>query len=397
MRSLDIGVFGARGVPSTYSGYETFLSVLLPELAARGHRVTMYCRRGEVPELESYRGVRCVHLPAIATKQLSTLSHGVVAGVRARLAGHDVLLVVNVANALACSFCRALGQPVVLNTDGQEWLRGKWGRVARGIFLGSAHLARWGSGALVSDCRSMQAIYRERFRADSTVIPYCRPDTEPADGRDGRDALDAAGVAPRRYFVIAGRLTPENRMDAIAEAYVRLPLDVPLLVLGAANYRSEVTATLARLESEAPGKVLVGGHVDDRRAFTSLLANALGYIHGHTVGGINPVLVEAMACGARIAAVDTPFNREALAGCGNYFGIDLADLGPVLEAIRDEPAEANQASRDAARERARDQFDLSDVADAYERLLAAAAGRSAWKTARLVTRWEAAASVPSAG
>ncbi len=392
--SLDIGVFGARGIPSTYSGYETFLSVLLPELAARGHRVTMYCRRGEVPGLESYRGVRCVHLPAIATKQLSTLSHGVVAGARARLARHDVLLVVNVANALACAVCRALGQPVVLNTDGQEWLRGKWGRVARGVFLGSAHLARWGSGALVSDCRSMQAIYRERFGADSTVIPYCRPEVEPADGSG---ALDAAGVEARRYFVIAGRLTPENRIDAIAEAYVRTALDVPLLVLGAANYRSEVAANLARLEAEAPGKVLVGGHVDDRRAFTSLLANALGYVHGHTVGGINPVLVEAMACGARIAAVDTPFNREALAGCGDYFAIGLGDLGPVLQRIREEPAEDGEARRGAARARAREQFDLGDVADAYEQLLAAAAGRSAWKTARLVTRWEAAASVPSTG
>lgn len=72
--SLDIGVFGARGIPSTYSGYETFLTVLLPDLAARGHRVTMYCRAGEVESSGSYRGVRRVVLPSVASKQLSTLT-----------------------------------------------------------------------------------------------------------------------------------------------------------------------------------------------------------------------------------------------------------------------------------------------------------------------------------
>src|SRR3954451_19497438 len=96
---LNVGVYGARGIPSTYSGYETFLTTLLPALAQRGHEVTMYCRRGQTAQSGRYQGVRRVVLPAIPGKQFNTLSHGAFAAVAARSRRHDVVLVVNVANA----------------------------------------------------------------------------------------------------------------------------------------------------------------------------------------------------------------------------------------------------------------------------------------------------------
>ena len=85
-RQLNVGVYGARGIPSTYGGYETFLTALLPELASRGHQVTTYCRRSEGVEDGEYEGVKRVWLPEIATKQLSTLSHGLIASLMARRA-----------------------------------------------------------------------------------------------------------------------------------------------------------------------------------------------------------------------------------------------------------------------------------------------------------------------
>ena len=130
-RSLSIGVYGARGVPSTYSGYETFLSTMLPQLVERGHDVTMYCRRSDGFEPTDWKGVHRRVLPDLSGKTTSTLSHGLLAALAARRARHDVVLVVNVANAAYCAIGRFTGQPTVLNTDGQEWKRGKWGRVAR--------------------------------------------------------------------------------------------------------------------------------------------------------------------------------------------------------------------------------------------------------------------------
>lgn len=379
--SLDIGVFGPRGIPSTYSGYETFLTVLLPELVARGHRVTMYCRRGEVERHATYRGVRCVHLPALATKQLSTLSHGWISAACARFAHHDVVFVLNVANAPACLVARALGERIVLNTDGQEWRRSKWGVLGRAVFLGSAHLARWAASGLVSDSVGMEDIYRSRFKCSSTVIPYCWTGLEPAPP----SALAELGVQAREFFVVAGRLNPENNIDAIATAYLRHDLPLPLVVLGTANYRSPVTRRLRAMADDDP-RLIVAGHLADRGLFARALADSVAYLHGHSVGGINPSLVEAMGCGARIVALDTVFNREALGDTGDYFA-DPAGLGPVLTRVSAETQAAGEAKRQAASARARSRFSLKAVADAHEALFTAVAGGPVWSHSDVATEW----------
>ena len=182
VRPMNIGVYGSRGIPSTYSGYETFLTVLLPELVRRGHAVTIYCRRGAVPEQPEYKGVKKRFLRSLQTKELGTLTHGALSAIATRVRNHDVVLVVNPANALFCWGATLTGQPVVLNTDGQEWLRGKWGPVGRRAFRFFASIAGRASTALISDSVAMAHVYRDEFAAGSTVIPYCWTDLTPEGG-----------------------------------------------------------------------------------------------------------------------------------------------------------------------------------------------------------------------
>lgn len=385
MATLDIGVFGARAIPSTYSGYETFLTTLLPALAARGHRVRMYCRQGETEGTGPYAGVERVVLPAVPGKQLNTLSHGAIASLRARLARHDVTLVVNVANAPYCALHRWTGRAVVLNTDGQEWLRSKWGRGARAYFRGCAHVAKGCATALVSDCAAMAAVYGDQFGAASTVIPYCVPAQPLAPAAAVCARL---GVEPDRYFVIAARWNPENNVDTIAGAYSRTDLPLPLLVLGAANYRSPVASRLGALAARDP-RIRVVGHVGARDEFLALLGAARAYVHGHSVGGTNPSLVEAMHAGAFVCALDTPFNRETLGPAGRY--CTVADVGSVLAdtcALDAPTRQQQQHARADAQARAAARFDAASVVEAYERLLVAAAGAPR-RSVALATRWSA--------
>lgn len=385
--SLDLGVYGARGIPSTYSGFETFLTTLLPELVRRGHRVTMYCRKGEVEPAESFEGVRLVHLPAVRSKSLSTLTHGAVAGTVARRARHDVVLTVNVANALYCALARRTGQPVVLNTDGQEWLRGKWGPAARTYFRTSARMAGRTANALVSDCLGMQGVYRREFHADSTVIPYCWNGVDAAP----TDVLDRLGLTARGFLLTGGRLVPENNIAEIAEAHVRGGPDVPMLVLGAANYDSPVVSALTTLAARDE-RIRLGGHVGDRADYQMLLREAALYVHGHSVGGINPSLVEAMGAGARVAALDTPFNAEALGGTGRLFSDFTAELPALLRAVVEADAdEADATARAAGRERAHAQYTLTAIADAYEALLRVVASGELATGGRMPTRWDPSA------
>ncbi len=382
MTGLNIGVFGARGIPSTYSGYETFLTTLLPELVARGHHVTMYCRKGETQGDDTYRGVERIILPAIPGKQFSTLSHGAVASVRSRIARHDVVVTVNVANALFCALHRYTGRPIVLNTDGQEWLRGKWGKAARSFFKGSARAAGRSATALISDCAAIQSLYRTDFHATSTVIPYCIPANalKPAP-----EVLHRLGVEPGQYFVVAARLNPENNVDTIADAYTKTQLDVPLLALGAANYSSPVEQHLAEIAARDT-RIKVVGHVNNRDEFFELLGSARAYLHGHSVGGINPSLVEAMHAGAHIAALDTPFNRETLHDTGQFF--ELPRLPEMFARLMVDSDAVVTQRREGARIRAAERFNVNDVVDAYEQLLTAVSHRAARKSFAMPTRWD---------
>jgi glycosyltransferase involved in cell wall biosynthesis len=383
-RGLDIGVFGARGIPSTYSGYETFLTTLLPRLADRGHRVTMYCRAGEVDGEGPFEGVRRVVLPAIPGKSFNTLSHGAVAAVRARVARHQVLLVVNVANAPMCGLNSRTGQPVLLNTDGQEWLRGKWGPRARSYFHLAARSAGRCATGLVSDCVAMADVYEHEFGAPSTVIPYCFP--TPSFTPD--PAVPAAfDVEEDRFHVIAGRLNPENNIDAVARAYASSDAALPLLVLGVANYDSPVQRHLDELAA-ADDRIRLVGHVSDRPTFLSLLATAAAYVHAHSVGGMNPSLVEAMGAGALVVALDTPFNRETLGTAGRYFAPGCGDVADVLgAALAASPAE-RAGLREAAQARVGERFGVDEVVSAYEEALQATAAAGRRRGVRVPTRWQ---------
>lgn len=386
-RPLDIGVYGARAVPSTYSGFETFLTTLLPELTARGHRVTMYCRRGEDgSDSTPYEGVERVVLPAVPGKQFSTLSHGALAAVVSRRRGHDVVLVVNPANSLFCWFNRVTGQPVVLNVDGQEWLRGKWGRVARSVFHFASRISGRSANALVADCRGMADVFAREFGAVSSVVPYCSPafswEPDPT-------VLTAHDLRHRDYLVTGGRLNPENNIDGIARAFAATDLPTTLLVLGAANYDSPVQHELDRLAAGDP-RIRLLGHVGDRSAFLTILNGATAYLHGHSVGGMNPSLVEAMRAGALVVALDTVFNREVLADAGLYFpgGIGrVGALAPVLDEVVGFDAEASDTYRSRAVDRAAHEFATADVVEAYEQV-AEAAARSGRRTGvQVETRW----------
>jgi glycosyltransferase involved in cell wall biosynthesis len=382
-RTLDIGVFGARGIPSTYSGYETFLTVLLPELARRGHCVTMYCRRGAVSgDSQSFRGVELRTLPSVRTKQLDTLSHGFLSAVAAAARRHDVVFACNIANVPFTGLLRRTGVPVVLNTDGQEWLRGKWGKAARSYFRWCARRAARAASALVSDCNAMRDLYADEFGADSTVIPYCWNGVVDDTGDDA----DAPMFATGSYFVTGGRMVPENNIDFIAEAYVETAHETPLVVVGEANYDSPVVRRLHELAA-GDARIRPIGHVASRRGFRDLLANARAYLHGHSVGGMNPSLVEAMASRAAVVALDTPFNRETLGPSAICFRRDRDDVQRVVQQLTDLTVPELERYRDALQKRAFESFDLVSVADAYEQLFLAVS-ETGCERATLTTSWQ---------
>lgn len=372
-KGLDIGVFGGRGIPSTYGGFETFLTELLPLLADRGHAVTCYNRSTSRTE---YRGVALRRAPALGDRPAGTLIHSLTAGVRASARRHDVLLTCNVASLPGLAIATAAGIPTVVMTDGLEWQRSKWSGAGKLVF----RLCAWGtakSGSmLVADCRAMRDVYRELHGAESVVIPFFAGDAAYSQSIGG--SIREACRLPDRFLVCGGRHVPENNLAEIVRIHLASDYDLPILVLGSLSDESPVSRELQELASDS--RVQLRGHVTDRATFFGTLREAAGYLHGHSVGGMNPALLEAMAAGAAITALDTPFNREVLGPEGHYFTLDSASYRDTIESL----LRAGADRRGEAQARARSVFGESHVVDAFEKaLIAHAESGTQW----IPTRW----------
>ncbi len=369
MEKMKIAIAGLRGLPSTYSGYETFVGELAPRLAQRGHEVTIYCRKSLFDDRPpEYQGMRMVYLPSIEHKAFSTLSHSFLAVGHATFARRfDVLLVVNAANGMFGFMPRLTGVKSVLNVDGMEWLRPKWNRLAKFIFKNSARLGTWFYHAVITDADEMHRLYAREFGIDSTYIAYGANIEQSANPA----ALEAYGLKSRDYYLIASRLVPDNNADIVVEAFVKSGSQKTLAIAGGADYKGNTVenAFLDKLKSIANDRVRFLGHVNSSDDVKELHCHCFAYIHGHQFGGINPSLLKALGFGNAICALNTPFNAEVLDG-GKYgllFEKNSDSLAECLKRLENEEGLADDF-RARAPDRIRERFTWDHITDQYETL-----------------------------
>jgi len=318
---MRLAILGSRGYPSTYGGYETLVRYLASDWVDRGHEVTVYCRtRPKGSRVWWVDGVRCIWTPGRESKALSTLSFGASAHLDAAFRAYDGALVLNVANGFYLPWLRAARVPTVVNTDGVEWERGKWGTTAQRVFYQGAALTAHYGDVLVADSEAIGRIWKQLFDVESVFIPYGAPVVEHA----GTERIHAMGLGERSYALVVARLIPENNVDLVLDALDRMPDRCKAVIVGSANYRSPLERRLRELDDH--GTVRWLGHVADQQLLVELWANCAVYVHGHSVGGTNPGLLQALGAGAPTLALDTVFNREVLACDTQLFPKNAAEL-----------------------------------------------------------------------
>ncbi len=239
---MRIALFGARGIPHTYSGTETFFGELAPRLVERGHEVIVYCRRSLFPERpRTYRGVRLIYLPSIESKTLSTPTHTLFCMFDVLFRGVDVMLVTNVANTLHCLVPRIFGKKVAINVDGVEWKRSKWSALGRSYFYWNARLAgKICPDGVITDAVAMQRIYLEEFGTRSACMAYGAN----IERSVNPEAVRRYGLEPFQYYLIASRMVPENNADLIIKGFEKFGGNKILAIAGDANYRSAYVDSL---------------------------------------------------------------------------------------------------------------------------------------------------------
>jgi glycosyltransferase involved in cell wall biosynthesis len=335
---LRIGMLGLYGMPMPelhFTGFETAFGEIAPRLVEKGHEVTIYCRRGHFPPAlrrPSWSGVRLIYVPSPGGKNFSGILATLFASLHALVFGrYQLFFFVNVGMGHHAALCRLFGRKVVMNVDGLDWKRAKWGPLARTYFLTAAHSAIRFCNRLITDAEAMRKFYIDEFGKETSMIAYgayVESSTNPS-------LISQFGVEPNDYCLIASRLIPENNADLIMEEFLASGTQKKLVIAGGANYDSPFHRRLREIASD---QVIFTGHIHDQAVIKELHCNCFAYLHGHSVGGTNPSLLKAMGYGNCIVALDTVFSREVLADAGVLFTREPGNLAGIIRRLENEPA-----------------------------------------------------------
>ena len=352
-------ILGTRGIPAAHGGFETFAERLAVYLADRGWRVGVYCQRdvaqvGTRVTSRDWNGIELITVEVGLRGPAATLAFDAIC-VHDAAARGGVCLVLGYNGAVFLPYLRARGGKILTNMDGIEWRRPKWSLPVRAFFYVSEWIAAWSSQRLVADHPIIaDHLARRRPRRAIATIPY--GGDQPPDGI-GPPPL---GLQPDRYLVSIARIEPDNNILTIVEAFSRRRRGVRLVVLGTMSVGNPYHRAV---EDAASDEVLFPGAIYEADQVQALRVHALAYLHGHTVGGTNPSLVEALWAGSAVLAHDNPFNRGT-AGEGQFYFSDGDTCAAAIDRVlADGPAVA--AARAAARKQA-GRFSWDDVLAAYE-------------------------------
>lgn len=363
MTIKTLRILGTRGVPAAHGGFETFAEYLALFLVDRGWRVVVYCQEdGSGPVFnDTWRGVERVRIPVAQTGPKGTIVFDWKATAHAAQFG-DLCLTLGYNTAVFCSLLRLKGIPNLINMDGIEWSRAKWGGIAKTWFWMNDWAGCWLGNHLVADHPQIKVHLESRVRSSKiTTIPYGADEVLTADEAPVR----ALGVEPGRYLTVVARAEPENSLLEIVQGFSAAKRGYRLVVLG--NYQDE-NAYHRAIKSAASDEVLFPGAIYDKTVVQALRFHCAAYVHGHQVGGTNPSLVEALGAGNAVIAHDNRFNRW-VAGDGAVYFDGAASFSEQLGPLLAEPSRL-QALSGNSRGRFLREFTWPHVLAQYEDLLA---------------------------
>lgn len=360
LSTMKIAILGTRGIPNQYGGFEQFAEYLSIGLHERGHEVAVYLPHFHPYTEKTFKGVKLhrVYSPEQYIGAAANFVYDFFCLRDAVRRGYDIALECGYGTAsISYGLLPLRKTRIITNMDGLEWKRAKWSPFVQRLTLWFEALAVKHSHALVADNLGIQAHFRDTYKIDSTYIPYGADLVEPPPA----DLLTPYLVEVGQYDLAIARLEPENNLELLIEGYRLAQPNRPLLVVG--NCQTPYGRYLQNLSQALPGVRFLGG-IYQKDIIDALRHYARIYFHGHSVGGTNPSLLEAMACGALIAAHDNPFNRSVTKDNALYFrnAEDVRDL-MVLDSdpLRNDFAAGNVST-------IRQSFSWNQVVEKYEKL-----------------------------
>ena len=313
---MKIGIVGTRGIPNQYGGFEQFTEFVSPELVRRGHEVYVYSSSQHPFKEKEWKGVKILHKfdPENKVGTTGQFIYDFNCIIDARKRNFDVILQLGYTSSSIWGFLFPQNTILITNMDGLEWKRSKYSKAVQNFLRKAEKWAVERSDYLISDSKGIQQFLLDKYNKPSCFIPYGAELAKEANEK----LLFDFGVQRFDYNMVIARMEPENNIETIILGHLASDFNKPLIIIG--SYTNKFGQYLKQKYSSE--KIQFRGPLYDLQVLNSLRFFSNLYFHGHSVGGTNPSLLEAMASYCLIVANENIFNRSILQQDAFYFSSD---------------------------------------------------------------------------
>lgn len=311
---LRIGILGTRGIPNHYGGFEYFAEHLSQSLVERGHELYVYNSHNHPNQQRIWNGVNIVHCfdPEYKYGSFGQFLYDLNCIRDSRIRDFDVMLFLGYTSSSVWGMFYPKKPIIIYNMDGFEWKRSKYSKPIQQFLKLAERLAMRYSDFIVADSMHIQEYIAEKYKRVPEYIAYgaevfCDPDI---------NQLIPFKLSQRSYNMVMARMEPENNIEMVLDGYRASGSEKEMIVVGSTENQF---GTYLVNKFAGDKRIRFLGAIFDRHIINNLIYYSNLYFHGHSVGGTNPSLLEAMGSHGLIVAMDNVFNRSVLTGNAFYF------------------------------------------------------------------------------
>ena len=358
---LRIAILGTRGIPNHYGGFEHISEYVSAGLVERGHSVTVYNSHNHEYKEKRWNGVNIQHCydPEYLLGAAGQFVYDLNCLMDARKKKFDVVLIMGYTSSSVWGALYPPNSTIITNMDGLEWKRSKYSASVQKFLRYAEKLAVKYSQFYISDSMVIKSYLGEKYNINSKYIPYG------ADlfSAEEREQVDQNSAKKEDYFLLMARMEPENNIETILEGFNNSSSHRKFKVLGDTgnNFGKFITHKFKNDE-----RIEFKGSIFNTAKVRSLQNNSYLYFHGHSVGGTNPSLLEAMASEALIAAHNNPFNKSVLHSDAFYFS-NAKEVRNLVETVQRKEVEQAMVTNNL--HKIKYQFNWEGIVDQYEKFI----------------------------
>ncbi|MDI9319395.1 MAG: DUF1972 domain-containing protein [Phycisphaerales bacterium] len=311
---MKIAILGTRGIPNHYGGFEKYAELFAAFLANKGWNVTVYNSHNHPFQSTDYKGVTIKHIYDPETKMgtVGQFIYDLNCILDIRKQNFDLVYQLGYTSSAIFNFLFPKQTTIVTNMDGMEWKRSKYNKYVQRFLMYSEKIAVKRSDFLVADSFGIKEYLDKKYKTNSFYSAY----TAQVPIGYSADLLKPYLLVPKQYNLLVARMEPENNIDIILEAHTINNMNFPIVVIG--KIENHYGQMMVKKYAQFPHVKFIGG-VYQMETLDSIRHYAKMYFHGHSVGGTNPSLLEAMACSCPILAHNNIFNRSVLGQNALFF------------------------------------------------------------------------------